>query len=105
MKKLFVCFIALTLLVSIPLSADSLEQLRTGDDFELFQDGAVEITLEELPEAIQVVLEENYADWYISKIYKVTKADNSEYYSLEFDTGESNPTVLNFDASGNVLEE
>lgn len=96
MKRMFVIAIALFSLGYIA-SAEVTVQRDAKSNVLVYQTDKVKISVEELPQAVQDVLNKDYKDWQVGDIYKVS--GTNEYYSIELKKG-SETKSLNLDKDG-----
>ncbi len=72
----------------------------------LLQENKTEITKEQLPETVQVAMEESeFAAWTVSQIFEVAPAEEGEANTYEIIVaGDDQSLALTFDAEGNLLK-
>ena len=86
MKLLVVCLVTMSLAGTIHLSATP--YLSNDEEIILQDKQKVEIEKQDLPAKVKEALnDDQYKNWKIDSIYKVTKADRSVYYSVDFTSG------------------
>jgi hypothetical protein len=96
MKKLFVVAIAaLSLGYVSTATANAMQSNNT--EISALQSDKVKISVDELPQAVKDTLAQDYKEWQIGEIYKVS--GTSEYFSIELKKGTETKTV-NLDKDG-----
>jgi len=102
MKKFLVYFASVLFLCTLSLSVSA--SLPSIDTKTVIQSNTTEITYDDLPDAVKTALQDDqYKDWKIEHIFKISNDEYAEYYSIEF-TADSGKQVVNFDAEGNVVQ-
>jgi hypothetical protein len=94
MKRVFVIAAAL---FSLGMVSTQVSARDTNHSVMIYQSDKVKITKEELPQAVKDTLNQNYKDWQVGDIYKVS--GTNEYYSIELKKGSETKT-LNLDKNG-----
>ena len=103
MKLLVVCLVMTSLAGTVHLSATPFLSNDNDKEIVLQDKQKVEIEKQDLPAKVKEALnDDQFRNWKIDSIYKVTKADKSVYYSVDFTSG-GQKTTVDFNKEGKVI--